>query len=199
MKQTFVKLIMIFCTISCYSQDVTNENFKTNFNNLLEKLNEENWKDAEKLSTDLLNFAEGIEIMNTEKKVLRYIKIYTVAGLLNEKSITKKEALEKTEYLKGKEMQMPAHPFISKCYVNCTHLNEDEENTFFSGVNNQNGTQIFSFEYVKVKDKIKETKEELEGKFIVLKGKLNEITIEGNMLPRFKLKFINGDYEIQEN
>ncbi len=199
MKQNLVKLIIIFFTISGYSQNIINENFETNFNDLLENLNNENWIKAEKLSTDLLNFAEKIDTMDTEKKVLRYIKIYTVAGLLNEKSITKKEALEKTEYLKGKEMIMPAHPFNSKCYVNCTHLNEDEENTFFSGVNNQKGTQIFSFEYVKIKDKIKETKEELEGKFIVLKGKLNEITIEGNMFPRFKLKFINGDYEIQEN
>ncbi len=50
-----------------------------------------------------------------------------------------------------------------------------------------------------IKNKIKETSQELEGKFIVLKGKLNEITVEGNMLPRFKLKFIDGDYEIQEN
>ena len=199
MKQNLVKLIIIFFTIGGYSQNIINENFETNFNDLLENLNNENWIKAEKLSTDLLNFAEKIDTMDTEKKVLRYIKIYTVAGLLNEKSITKKEALEKTEYLKGKEMIMPAHPFNSKCYVNCTHLNEDEENTFFSGVNNQKGTQIFSFEYVKIKDKIKETKEELEGKFIVLKGKLNEITIEGNMFPRFKLKFINGDYEIQEN
>ena len=199
MKQNLVKLIIIFFTIGGYSQNIINENFETNFNDLLENLNNENWIKAEKLSTDLLNFAEKFDTMDTEKKVLRYIKIYTVAGLLNEKSITKKEALEKTEYLKGKEMIMPAHPFNSKCYVNCTHLNEDEENTFFSGVNNQKGTQIFSFEYVKIKDKIKETKEELEGKFIVLKGKLNEITIEGNMFPRFKLKFINGDYEIQEN
>lgn len=199
MKQNLVKLIIIFFTISGYSQNIINANFKTNFNDLLENLNNENWIKAEKLSTHLLSFAEKIDTMDTEKKVLRYIKIYTVAGLLNEKSITKKEALEKTEYLLGKEMIMPAHPFNSKCYVNCTHLNEDEENTFFSGVNNQKGTQIFSFEYVKIKYKIKETKEELEGKFIVLKGKLNEITIEGNMFPRFKLKFINGDYEFQGN
>ena len=199
MKKNLVQLIIIFFTIGGYSQNIKNENFETHFNDLLENLNNENWIKAEKLSTDLLNFAEKNDTMDTEKKVLRYIKIYTVAGLLNEKSITKKEALVKTEYLKGKEMIMPAHPFNSKCYVNCTQLNEDEENTFFSGVNNQKGTQIFSFEYVKIKDKIKESKEELEGKLIVLKGKLNEISVEGNMLPRFKLKFINGDYEIQEN
>ena len=197
MIQNLVKLILILVTINCYSQNVNKENFETNFNDLLESLNKESWKDAERLTTGLLNFAETIEEMDTEKKVLRYIKIYTVAGLLNEKTITKKEALEKTEYLNGKEMIMPSHPFNSKCFVNCTKLYEDEENTFFSGVNNQKGTQIFSFEYVKVKEKIKETKEELEGKFIVLSGKLNEITVEGSMLPRFKLKFIDGNYQIQ--
>ena len=102
MKQNLVKLIIIFFTISGYSQSVINENFENNFNDLLQNLNNENWIKAEKLSTDLLNFAEKIDTMDTEKKVLRYIKIYTDAGLLNEKSITKKEALEKTENLKGK-------------------------------------------------------------------------------------------------
>ena len=194
-----VKLMLMFFTMCGFSQNITSENFETNFNDLLDNLNNENWLEAEKISGELLNFAEKNDSMDTEKKVLRYIKIYTVAGLLNQKSITKKEALEKTEYLKGKEMIMPAHPFHSQCYVNCTHLSEDEENTFFSGVNNQKGTQIFSFEYVKIQDKIKESKEELEGKLIVLKGKLNEISVEGNILPRFKLRFINGEYEIQEN
>lgn len=199
MRQKALTLIILFLTINCYSQNITKENFESNFNSLLENLNTENWENAEKVCTNLLKYAEPIKSMETEKEVLRYIKIYSVAGLLNEKKITKTEALGKTEYLNGKKMIMPAHPFNSKCYVNCTHLNEDEENTFFTGVNNQNGTQIFSFEYVKIKGKIKETKEELEGKLIVLKGILNEISVEGNMLPRFKLKFINGEYNIQEN
>lgn len=199
MKNIFFKIIFFLTIANSFSQQISKENFETNFNNLLENLNKENWKASEKICSDLLFFVEPINEMETEKKVLRYIKIYSVAGLLNDKVITKEEALEKTEYLKSKEMIMPAHPFNSKCYVNCTHLNENEENTFFSGVNNQKGTQIFSFEYVKIKDKIKETKEELEGKLIVLKGKLDEITIEGNMLPRFKLKFINGEYEILED
>lgn len=194
-----MKLILIFFTIGSYAQKITTANFETNFNELLENLNEEDWQNAEKLASNLLNFAEKVEIMDHEKKVLRYIKIYTVAGLLNEGNITKNEALEKTKQLKDKEMIMPAHLFNSNCYINCTHLMEDEENTFYSMVNNQKGTQIFSFEYVKIKDKIKETKEELEGRLIILKGNLNEITVEGSILPRFKLKFIDGDYDILEN
>ena len=92
---------------------------------------------------------------------------------------------------------MPAHPFNSKCFVNCTHFKDDEENTFFTGVNNAKGTNIMSFEYVKIETGIKESESELEGKYISLKGVLNEISVEGNMLPRFKLKFIKGDYSIQ--
>ena len=66
------------------------------------------------------------------------------------------------------------------------------------GVNNAKGTQIFSFEYVKIEKGIKETQNELEGKNITLKGELKEISVEGNMLPRFKMKFIKGDYIIEE-
>ncbi len=69
-----------------------------------------------------------------------------------------------------------------------------KNHTFFTGVNNAAGTQIFSFEYVKIEKGIKETKSELEGKYVTLKGQLNEISVEGITLPRFKLKFINGDY-----
>ncbi len=64
-------------------------------------------------------------------------------------------------------------------------------------MNNAAGTQIFSFEYVKIENGIKESESELEGKYITLEGLLNEIIVEGNILPRFKLKFINGNYRIE--
>ena len=78
MKQNLVKLIIIFFTIGGYSQNIINENFETNFNDLLENLNNENWIKAEKLSTDLLNFAEKIDTMDTEKKyydILKFIQL----------------------------------------------------------------------------------------------------------------------------
>lgn len=189
-------LLLFFFTTICFSQKITSANFEEKFNTLLENLGEENWEEAEKLSSKLLDFTRPTDTMDMEKKVLRYMYIYSTAGLLNEKKISKEEALKKTKHLKGFQMTMPAHPFNSKCYVNCTHFTEDEKDTFFSDVNNSKGTQIFAFEYVKIKDGIKETQEELEGEFIVLSGRLDEIAVEGNMLPRFKLRFIDGEYEI---
>jgi hypothetical protein len=182
----------------CFGQKNDAIKFEDNYNLLMENLSSENWTKSEKLTKELLDYVEPIDSMQTEKKVLRYIYIYATAGLLNEKKLTKNEALNKVKFLQSKEMIMPTHPFNSKCYVNCTNLNEDETNTFFTGVNNAKGTQIFSFEYVKIENGIKEPKSELEGKNITLKGELNEITVEGNMLPRFRLKFINGDYIVNQ-
>lgn len=191
-----ILLITFLITNLCFGQKNDAEKFEENYNLLIENLSSENWTKSEKLAKELLETVEPIDSMQTEKRILRYIYIYSTAGLLNEKKITKNEALEKVKFLQSKEMIMPTHPFNSKCYINCTHLNEDEANTFFTGVNNAEGTQIFSFEYVKIESGIKESQSELEGKYITLKGELNEISVEGNMLPRFKLKFIKGDYII---
>lgn len=194
---TKILLITLLITSFCFGQKNDTNKFEDNYKLLVENLSKEDWTNSEILAKELLAIAEPIDSMQTEKKVLRYIYIYSTAGLLNEKKLTKNEALEKVKFLKSKEMIMPSHPFNSKCYVNCTHLKDDEANTFFTGVNNAEGTQIFSFEYVKIENGIKETLNELEGKYITLKGELDEITVEGNMLPRFKLKFIKGDYIIE--
>ncbi|MGX7668755.1 hypothetical protein [Flavobacterium pedocola] len=198
MKNKILFAILFLASLQCFSQKVTTENFETNFNVLLENLEKEDWKVAEKLSIDLLEYVEPKQELDIEKKVLRYMLIYATAGLLNEKKLSKEAALKKVIHLKGKEMIMPAHPFNSSCYVNCTHLSDEEKDTFFSGVNNKNGTQIFAFEYVQIKNGIADTKEQLEGKFIILKGTLNEISVDGFTLPRFKLKFIDGEYEFAE-
>lgn len=195
MKYIIALILLIVVTTNSFSQKI---DFKNRYNDLLENLGSENWSQSQEICKELLDFVEPIDSMQTEKKVLRYIYIYSTAGLLNEQKISKDEALKNVLYMRGKEMIMPGHPFRSNCYVNCIHLADGEQNTFFSGVNNNKGTKIFSFEYVKIKDSIKETKDELEGKFIVLDGELNEISVEGNMLPRFKLKFINGNYKTVE-
>lgn len=193
-KLLFLALLM---TAFCQGQQNSATPFETNFNLLLENLSGENWTKAEQLSKELLAIAEPVDSMDIEKKVLRYMYLYSVAGLLNEKKFSKEAALEKVMFLKSKEMIMPSHPFRSNCYINCTQFSEGQPNTFVTGVNNASGTQIFSFEYVTIENGIKEKASELEGKFITLKGVLTEITVEGSMLPRFKLKFSNGDYIVE--
>ena len=41
--------------------------------------------------------------MKTETMVLRYMFVYSNAGLLNEKKISKEESLKKVQFLKGKK------------------------------------------------------------------------------------------------
>ncbi len=182
----------------CYSQIKETDPFEAQYNQLLELLTQENWTKSEQLTKKLMAYAEPVDSLDTEKKVLRYMYIYSTAGLLSERKISKEQALANVKFLKSKEMIMPAHPFNSNCHVNCTHLQEDDKNTFFTGVNNAKGTQIFTFEYVKIKNGIKESAADLEGKLITLTGELKETAVEGNLFPRFKLHFVNGRYSVSD-
>lgn len=192
MKKQLITLILLLFSIISNAQN----EFERKYSLLLDNLQKESWQESSKLCDELLNKIESVDSMITPTKVLRYIKIYSLAGQLNERQITKNDAVKLTQNLKGKEMRMPAHLYNEKCYINCTHLSKEEKNTFNSFVNNAQGTQIFSFEYVKIDGEIKETPEEMAGKFLALEGILDEISVEGNMLPRFKLKFIKGKYKI---
>jgi len=191
-------LALLFISSFCFGQKKHENELQVKFDLLINYLSSEDWGKSEKLSKQLLDMTDEDDTMETQTKVLRYMYIYSTAGLLNEKKLSKEKALKNITFLKSKEMIMPSHLFNSNCYSNCTNLNDETPDTFFTGVNNKNATQIFSFEYVKIKNGIKESKSELEGKYITLRGVLNEISVEGNILPRFKLKFIDGDYIIKD-
>lgn len=196
MKKKFLLTILLILFFN-YGFSQTS-NFEEDYDRLIQYLMQENWNESEKLSMNLLKSIESDKDMEMETMVLRYIYLYSNAGLLNENEISKDEALKKALFLKGKELIMPGHPFRENCYSNCTRFSEDEKDTFFTGVTNANATQIFSFEYVHIPDGIKESESELTAKFITLKGTLNEISIEGEILPRYRLIFINGDYQIED-
>ena len=198
MKKSLSTLIILIVSIRLFAQNSQSE-FENTYSKLIENLTNENWVMTDSLTTYLLYKINNLDSMTHEKKVLRYISIYSTAGLLNEKSITKEKALIKVKKYEGLEMIMPAHPIKKNCYINCTYLASDRKNTLFSGVNNSKGTQIFSFEYIKMKDPIDENSiKKIEGKFVSLKGKLKKVNLEGNMFPRFKMEFINGETEIMD-
>ncbi len=198
MKKYFLSLLLVLQLTDGFSQE-KEEDFVIEYNRVLENLSSENWDEANKLSTLLLNKIESDKLLDKEKSVLRYIVIYSNAGLLNEKKISKDEALKRVKGFKETYISMPAHPVIKNCYVNCTHLATEQKNTLFSGVNNAAGTQVFSFEYTKMKEKIDaDSIKLLEGKNVALYGKLTEISVEGNFLPRYKLKVEEGEMSIVE-
>ena len=192
--------MIIFIISLNLNAQISQSDFEENYNALLENLSVENWKTADSLTSYILEGISEVDSMSYETKVLRYISIYCTAGLLNENYLTKDEALLKVKNYTGLELITPAHPFDNDCYVNCTHSDSDRKNTLFTVVNNSAGTQIFSFEYVKMKDPIDEkSTKNLKGKMISIKAKLKEISVEGNMLPRFRLECIDGEYRIESD
>lgn len=195
MKKLLLLLFFVFPQF-VFCVDRNNSNFDAEYNKLLELLSKEKWTKTESLSRKLIDDTEGNDSLNQAHQVLNYIYIYSVAGMMNERKITQEEALQKVQFLKSKRMQMPAHPYLADSYVNCTKINEEYKNEFFTGVNNPEGTQIFSFEYVEIKDGIKDSPKDLEGKMIVQIGDLTDIAVEGYAYPRFKLHFKNGEYHI---
>ena len=196
------KLLLVLLTFTAFYRldaQINQKDFEQLYNQLIDNLLAEKWNASDSLTTLILNKIDKVDSMIHEKQVLRYISIYSTAGLLNENLITRETALNKVLKYKGLRLVMPAHPLNSKCYVNCTHLDSEQKNTFFSGVNNSKGTMIFSFEYVKMKEPIDDKYiRSIEGKNIALSGVLEDIAVEGNMFPRFKIHFSDGEMEIIE-
>jgi hypothetical protein len=151
MKIRFLFLVTFFITNVCFGQKIDGIFFEDNYNLLMENLSSENWSRSEELTQKLLESVEPIDSMQTEKRVLRYIYLYSIAGLLNENNLTKDDTLKKVKFLKSKEMIMPSHPFNSKCYVNCAQFVEDKANTFFTGVNNAKVLKFFHLSMLKLK------------------------------------------------
>ncbi|WP_196890414.1 hypothetical protein [Aureivirga marina] len=190
-------IVLLFISISIFGQS-EREKFDKDYDQLLVSLMNEKWENAFNSSKELRERINNEVEFEKEAEILNYIIIYATAGLMNEGKLTKEESLEKVKYLKGRTMILPSHPFNPECFTNCTHFSEDENYDFSTIVNNANGTQIFCFESVKLKGELKHTKEELTGKYIFLSGKLDEISVEGFSLPRFNLKFSEGEYTILE-
>jgi len=161
-------------------------------------LKKENWSNSRETCKKLLDYAESVDSLQTEKMTLRYLYIYTTAGLLSEQKLTKDKALKSVIFLKGKEMIMLPQTFGENCYCNCIQFGEIPRSTFYTQVNDSKCKRFFSFEYMRVPKLIREKAEQLKGKSITLKGKLQHISIIGDMLPRFKLQFGEGEYKVND-
>lgn len=128
---------------------------------------------------------------------LRYFRIYVTAGLMNENALTQEEALAQVKPFEGQFMLTPWHPIHKDCYNNCTILDPDEPNTFWTTAANRLKTQIFSFEKVILSEKLEETEAELDGQGISFLARLDSITVEGVSLLRFRMVLSDGRYALK--
>lgn len=173
-------------SIYCQEQSPTTDK---EWNDLIEYLSKEDYKQAVKLVKPMLDKSVKAKIENDEPAILRYIYITCVASLMNSREYSKDEALKIVKDYEGEFLIMPGRDIITKnCNFNCIKMDEEKENTIFVTSANNNGTEIFSFERYEIEKGI--TAEELEkdeGKIATVVGKLESIEVEGFAFPRFRI------------
>jgi hypothetical protein len=189
---TFILLFLLTLT-SVRAQSITNSK---EWSDLINNLENENWQKSDSLSLICINKIPKSEMEGVEASLLRYMYIYSEAGLINARIITKSQALSHVKNLTGHSIILPAHPITLKEAFNSIEMVNDKTDSLAITATNIAATEIFCFEYVIMKDKwpIDNFKAEA-GKNYRLGGLIKSINVEGNMLPRFRLILEDGTYK----
>ena len=175
-------------SFSIFSQEQSPTTDKE-WNDLIEYLSKENYKEANKLVKPMLDKTVKAKIENDEPAILRYMHLMCVAALMNSKEYSKEEALKIVKEYEGEFLIMPGRDILTKnCNFNCIKMDSEKENTIHVSSANKKGTEIYSFERYEIKEGI--TEEELkknEGKIATIGGKLESIEVEGFAFQRLRI------------
>lgn len=150
---------------------------------IIDSLRVEDWNKAAFFSSQLLS---RLKTDNDKKQIaqLRYIYLFSLAGkIINYSLENKKEAEEATrndlrkaaEDFAGKELLMPARPFLGDCKQVLNYICgvKNNENALRVTATNKEGTAIHSFDYVLFDQKI--DLNEFTGKEAFLGGILKKV------------------------
>lgn len=169
------------------------------YSNVIESLEKKDWKSLDKHCIKLINTVKSSDYDDLVS-IVSYMHIYSVSALMNDRKLTKKEALKKARAYKGKILIMPGHPFIEKCVFNCIYPKNEEAKELFCTSADERGTLIYSFEYYELKEALSQKFiEESEGKIMKIRARLKEIDVRGQMLPRFNLRFDKVEYKVVDD
>jgi len=196
------RLILLFSLLSvlilnAHAQSLTHS---SEWRNLIVSLQNEDWQNANTLSLQLLNKTPDDEENNIGVALLRYMYIHSEAGLLNLRKVTKDEAIKAVQGFTGKLIILPSHPVSLKQGFNSIMMHNEKTDSLFITSTNKTATQIFSFEYIVLDDKwhVEDFKNSV-GKIYRLGGMLKSISVEGNMLPRFRIIIDQGIAESEQH
>ena len=181
----FLLIAMLSFMIGANAQSITET---PEWSNLIKALDNEQWADADKLSLELLKKAPDNGPNDPMVAVLRYMYIHAEAGLMNDGKLTQDQALKDVIAFKDKMVVLPGHPIAVKHAFNSIQMVNEKTDSLYIAATNSNATSIFSFEYIILKDKwpVEDFKSR-EGKVFILGGHIQSITVEGNILPRFRI------------
>lgn len=160
---------------------------------LIHCLSAEKYSDANKLVEPMLEKCIKAEVEG-EPDILRYIHIISVAALMNAGELTKQEAIQKVKQHEGEYIITASRQVLTKnCRFNCIKMDREMENTIFITSANRNATEIFGFEYYAIANGITaDYLEQNEGRTAIIGGVLESITVEGLILPRFRMNVIGA-------
>jgi hypothetical protein len=199
MKHLTLLLIISCITLQNIHSQSKDFDFDKKYDELLEQLSKENWKESFSLSQFLLKNIENDTSKIYACGVIRYMNILSASGLMYKQELSKTDALKKVEDHKNKLLVLPGHPVQEKGNLNCIKYIEDKPNTLFVCQTNQDGTNLFSFDYATIKLGI--TKDQIlqhQGINAVIAGILDTISVEGSLLPRFKTHLKDATIEFEK-
>ena len=166
---------------------------------MITSLQNEDWQNANTLSSSLLNKISKEEQGDPAACMLRYMYIFSEAGLMNLNKVSQSDALKKVIGFTGQMVILPAHLISLKNAFNSIELVNDKTDSLFITATNIKATSIFSFEYI-----ILDSKMSLDdfnnhvGQKCRLGGIIRSISVEGHIFPRFRLIIERGIAKIEK-
>lgn len=190
MKKIILLLSLSVLILNGHAQSLTHS---SEWRELVTNLQNENWQNANPLSLQLLNKTPDDEENNVGVALLRYMYIRSEAGLLSLNKVTKDEAIKAVTGFTGKWILLPAHPISLKLDFNSIRMHNEKTDSLFITATNKAATSIYSFEYIILQDKWPTADfRNNAGKIYRLGGILKSISVEGNMMPRFRIIIDQG-------
>ncbi|MBL4677218.1 MAG: hypothetical protein JKY70_13580 [Mucilaginibacter sp.] len=185
-------LLFLMISTSLSAQSVLT---KENWDEIIKPLEAEQWQDAQTLTRQYLGKIDKDE---DAAAILRYMNIYSTAGLLNDGKLTKKQALALIAPFKGQSIISSWFPIKNKYGLNTVQMVNDKPDTLMITATNRQGTNIFAFIYVKPETLYSLTEwTGFDGKNCRFGGTISFLDVEGEMLPRFRIRVDNAKLQIE--
>jgi hypothetical protein len=187
MKKTILLLLLsLFATfIQVDAQELVSAD---QFNKLISYLEKEDWTEAAKLSESCLKQIPADKIDDDAPAIIRYMFLTSEAGLMNEGKLSQQQALKNVKDFEGHTLTLPSLYISTKSGFNYLQPSENKTDTLHITYTNRKATDIFAFEsLVPLKPISMEEFSSQNGKLCTVSGWLKKISVEGNILPRYRI------------
>lgn len=192
MKKFLLVVTLFISVFSVKAQTLSYDDFKS----LVPYLKEENWGEAFKRSSVLLQSASKDTF--DFKAVIVYINIFSAAGMVSEGNMNYTELEQNVMKYEGQKILMSAHPVSSKdgALRQTKFTTTDSTNEAFTSATNAKGTNILCFEHFYL-PKSFNPYEFSDGDIVRMGGVLQKIEMNPNKSKVWILRLTIGNAFVQ--